>query len=749
MAKGELNKQDYDRVARVLFLLLNRAMMYQADHPHIQSAITNLKQELGEVLPGSSSMVLILNRDQLFLDEEPVDSRINTTRIVRLFKKTGVQSISFLSGISEEELQTLIVILTTPQKFTDSEKMIEELNFQGVQNLKVNHVFYKKVTKDDEVISRGDKTDNPSPFAGGEAAGISDQFMKVLVEGLLTEETEKALSMKNLLADPAGLTQNMLETENKSMQAVASGNVPAGAAQGGPTPEAGSLPPGTTLLYQIQALSDDVTQKLESGAQVDMMDVADAVSEMKKQLNRGIEAQRAINQAFANEEQLLSQMDELTDNVIVQLIKNEYQQGQITTSRLAQILRRLVPEAGGLKRLLPKIKAALLAEGMPMADYLQLVQHLGKELESDELSLIMAEAAESVGMDGEDLIEEIRKKPERAAELIAIAAEIRSGTGDEKAFTEMLVDYVEQLGASVQTETAASGDGEEGTNARQMMSDIGSGLVAQLKKMNFSGEALLGMEQRINDRIEDVLGRLASNTAVLTSTPAQKPSKEKTLLQMMEYGLGDNEALRGYLRVVRAKAKAGEIDENSFEQIFLDLIEQEKISREQEEKRQLPPGILKLKEFRFYLEKELYRAKRHDHCLSVLPISILKARLVDSDKKKAAKGLDKADLWDAVYRQLMGFIRVSDIIGEFSHNACGIIMPMAEKTNADLAWKRLSKLLSDHVFEANDLKLKIVFAGSVASYSPDIKPNFDSFVKTISFELEHVVSRLKYVHRLT
>jgi len=751
MSKPKLNKQDYDRIARVLFLLLNRAMMYQANHPHIKDAIGNFQQELTTVLPGSSSLVLILNRDQLFLDEEPVDQRINTNRIVALFKKTGVQSISFAAGITVDELQTLITILTTPQKFSSSEKMVEELNFCGVQHLKINHVFYKKMTKDEKVISLQDQKEAAASVPGEKSAEVPDQLMKMLVEGLLAEDTEKALSMKNLLADPAGLSQEMLNAENKSMQAATSGNFPAGSTADDTPPAAGedikNLAPGATLLYQIQALSDDVNQKLEAGDQVDMMDVADAVSEMKRQLNRGIEAQKAVNQAFANEEQILSQMDELTDNVIIQLIKNEYQQGKISPTRLAHILRRLVPDAGGLKRLLPKIKIALIAEGMPMADYLQLVRQLGKELESDELSQILSEAAEAVGMEGEDLIEEIRKKPEQAAELMAIAAEIRKGTGDEKAFTEMLIDYVEQLGNKVREESADAGDGEEGAKARQMMIDVGSGLVAQLKNMDFSNEALLNMEERINARIGSVLEKFSTDSDIMSTVSAEPAQKEKTLLEMMERSVEGDEELKNFLRVIRAKADKKEIDENSFKQIYSDLQEQEKVFREQEEKRELPPGVLKTRDFRFYLEKELLRAKRHNHHLSVLPFSIIKVRFQDANKEKDRQ-IEKADVYDAAYRKLVETSRVSDIIGELSQGMITMILPMTDETNARMALRRISKLLNDHVFEINGMKLKMICAGSVASFSPDRKPNIESFIKTIGFELEHVVSRIKYVHRL-
>ncbi len=749
MPSQKMNKADHDKLSRMVCLLLNRAMMYKADHPHIKDTITNFHQELAKQLSNFPSLALILNRDQLFIDEELVDPRINVSRIIGLFKKTGVQSISFVAGITAEDLQTLINFFTSPHKFPDCDRMIEELNFRGVQNLKINHVFYKKVTKDDEIISHRNKGERSSVMRSEEDAGLSRQFMKMLVEGVLTEEAEKTLSMKTLLDDPAGLSESMLAAESRSMEAVAAGALPSGSWEEGALPDEDlkKITPGATLLYQIQTLSDDVKQKIEAGDQVDMMDVADAVFEMKRQLTIGIEAQKALNQAYANEEKIREQMEELTDNVIIKLIKDEYQQGKITTARLAQILRRLVPEVGGLKRLLPKIKAALLAEGMPMSEYLQLVRQLGKELESEGLSQILREAAESVGVDGEELIDEIRKKPEKAAELLAIAAEIRKGDGDEAAFTETLINYVEQLGAKIEKEAAEEGDPEKEAQARQMMTDVGSGLMAQLKGMNLSAQALAGMEERINARIEAVFEKLAVDRSFLIPGAGEPTRKERTLLQMMEHSPGDNEELRNVLRVIRSEVDAGKIDENNFGQIYARLIEQEKTLREEKRKRQMPPGVLKPEEFRFYLEKEMFRAKRHNHPLSTLSftfVNVSPQTQVPADKK-----IRKTDLFDAAYSRLIGITRASDIIGELNNDTMIIILPMADRTSADTALRRISKLIHDNPIDVEGILLKVIIAGAASSFLPDMKPNIESFIRTINYELEHVAMRVKNIHHLT
>lgn len=750
MADQQLNKPEHAKVSRMACLLLNRAMMYGATHPQIQEGIEGLHQNLARLLPTLSSLTLILNQGQMFLDEERVDPRINTNRIVAIFKKTGIQSISFLNGITAEELQSFIDVFTTPDKYPDSDAMTDGLDQRGVQFLKINHIFYKKVSKDDEVVSRDTARLRASLLPDGADQEFKKRFMEMLLESVLTEEADQALSMKSLMANPTGFSQNMLDADNKSRQALANGTAPGGTgtgpagdgSPGGATPPP-DIEPGAALLYQIQTLSADVQKSLDEDEPIDMMEITDAVFEMKRQLITGIETQKALNVAYANEAQILDQVNELTDSVLVKLIKDEYRQGEITTARLAQIIRRLMPEADELKRLLPKIKSALLAEGMPLNEYLNLVRHLGKELDNEGLSRILQEAAESVGVDGEELIAEIRKNPDQAAELLAIAAETRKGGGDENAFTEMLVNYVEQLGDTMRSEAMADGDAEK---ARQAMADIGSGLAAQLRRMNFSGDQLSKIEERINARIEDVFEKRVAELAPHISPPPPAPSASKSLFQMMEQSRGEDEELQHILKSLRTEVETGALDENNFEAIYTRIIKQVSALKEQEASRQMPTGVLKSAELKFQLEKELHRAKRHNVHVSTLAFTIINVR--PQGKVPPDTKIKKTDLLHAAYQRLVEIVRVSDIIGELKADTMTVILPMANKEDARLALKRITKLLHETPLELNGVTLSVLIAGSVSSFKPEEKPNLEVYIKTMVYELDHVKARVKHIHGL-
>ncbi|MFW5989655.1 MAG: hypothetical protein ACOCPQ_05420, partial [Desulfosudaceae bacterium] len=674
--------------------------------------------------------------------------RINTSRIVALFKKTGIQSVSLLNGLSPKELRDFVEIFTAAGKYPDSEIMMAELQRRGVEHLKINHVFYKKITRDEEVVNRQEAKEELARVSGESRREFQKQFMEMLLQSVLTEETDKALSMKNLMTNPGALSQNMLAAENKGMQAIADGQVPLSPENltGSPEDETGEITPGATLLYQIRALSEEVGKEIEEDSQADMMAVADAVCEMKRQLTLGIESQKALNQAYANEAEIYDEVNTLTDNVIVKLIKTEYQQGKISTTRLAQILRRLVPDPEELKRLLPKIKAALLAEGMPLAEYMQLIQHLGRELESEDLSRVLHEAAETVGVDGGELLEEIRKNPEQAAELMTIAAEIRQGSGDQQAFTEMLINYVEKLGDSLGQQSSADQDSTAEARTRQIMSNLGTGLAARLKTMNFDNDVLADVEERINTRIDEVFEKLSGDQRVKAMS-AEQPRPQKTLLQMMEQNLRENDRLKQILSIIRAEADARQIDENDLDQIYDRISQQEKAFREQRANLQFPAGVLTAPELEFHLRKELSRAKRHNIHLSTLAFTIINAR--PQEKLPPDKKIRKTELLLTAYHRLVEITRDSDIVGELNPETMTVILPMTSREQAQLALRRINKGLHDAALEVNGVPLRVLMAGSATTFQPEERPNIEAFLKTIKYELDHVALRVKNIHNLS
>ncbi len=886
-------KSQISHFGRAFALLLNRTLMYQASHPFIKQSISEALTVATPLLEKITPLVFILNRGQFFIDEEPLDPRMNVTRIANLFKKNNLQSISFEIGLMESELSIFTELFTTMPQGTTAEILRDGLIKKGVFNIKINHVTFKKVTEDDQIVSR-DALKDVTPMMDADDDENRKKFMETVLESVLSEEFAKTLNISNLMSSPKDFTRKMIEAdlatgfnveEGQTDEGLGTGagegpsgqddgtgsglgtggGIGAGPGQGqssGPGDGQGSYPgafestgqglaggrgtgsgaytktgtliiepasgkthpdkgaaglaggggaiqsasdtagaagragrgvspgsaggpghgagmagqqgtgaagdgagtpgqgtgaesqgipgkgsgPGPLLLHQLELMHVEVEKHLQGDSDVGIAELAQAIFDMKKQLLEGIQAQKALGVAYANESAILEAANKLTDQVMVELIREEYQAGNISTQRLAYIIRRLIPEATELKRLLPMIKKTLLAEGMPASEYLNLIHELRNELENEELTRVLQESAESIGIDGDELIEEVKKDPTQAAELIYLASEIRKSGGDDAALSDILIEYVDRIGNQLASEMDDE-DGQDGEDhLKNVMETVESSILKKLGSMNVNADLIQRMEERINQRMESIMDKMR---AQWLNTQANLKRRDKpqllSVLQTLEHNVSEDEELSNILKIVREKVDAGEIEENNFSQINQEINRQREASRSRMEETPMPEGVLTSEDLMFILEKEIARTRRYGAPFSVLALAFVSAK----PKTKSEEGnITNEIVLHSAMDILSKTFREVDYIGQIGKNKILSLLPMASETNAKQALSRVLKALHGKPLVVNGTEVQLRVAGITATYESDSKLDVKTFTKNISTNLADMVSRVKSIQVL-
>jgi hypothetical protein len=784
---------------RTIALLFNRSMMYQPNHPFVEQSIEMFYKGAVDLLEIVNPLVFILNREEFFIDEEPLDPRLNVSRLVTLFKNNGIQSISMEPGLEKREVKVFLEVFNDISRYGNAEAFKKAIFARGVTSIKVNHVRYKKVTEDDEVITRDALKDMTSQMrlTDKDEAENRKMFMDTLLESVLTEEFAKTLNIEALMANPGAVSQNMIQADlahaadggGGGAEADAGGGPGEGGGLGpgegsggdggpgagpgngtggtgagvgggaqGPGPGSGiggpgggvSGPGGTgghggMLFQQLEVMRVEVEKHLEGKSSVALADLAGAVFDMKKQLLEGIEAQKALGVAYENEAAILDHANELTDRVLLQLIKDEYQQGKISPARVAQIIRRLIPEAAELKRLLPKIKAALIEEGMPHTQYLELVQELGRELQSEGLATILQQSGEEIGVDGNQLIAEFKQNPEQAAQLIYLASEIRKGTGDNDTLAEILAGYVEQVGSHMAMDEAQDKDNPE--HLKQVVSSIESKIVSQLGKMDVGGDVITKLEERLNSRMETVLGQMRSEWLKTRGQPGDgggsaKPHKSLSVLQTLEQSVSEHDELGEILKIVREKVETGEIDENDYKRIQDEISNQKQLIKERETNRVMPTGVIKASAMAFIMEKEIARANRYDYSFSALAFSMV--RIKPRVKVKAGV-INNEILMESVLALLAETFREVDILGQLGKNTIVALLPLISREDSKKALNRVMKILQDDPINIKGVPVDFRFAGIAITFDGQHTPDTKSFIRVLSGRLQDMANRLKNI----
>jgi hypothetical protein len=728
MNQSSSKKQDLAKFGRMFSLLLKRASMYQVGHPYLEQSLEEFFPVATRLLDSISPLVFAMHREQFFIDEEPLDPRINVDRMLALFKKTGIQSVSFNKGIGINEVRSLLEVFESPGSYGDVEAMKRALTEKGATHLQINYVLFKKVTDDDEVVSR-ERLREVMPDLSGDAQHTSKKLLlDTMLETALAEELDSAVTVDRILEYPAQVSKRMIDVDVDMSR---KGSTDAKKA-------------GAFLLKQLETMGHRVDESLADKEAPDLSKLAAAVLDMKRQLQKGIEAQKALDIVYGNEGQILHQANEITDRVVIQLVKQEYRSGDVSIPRLAQILRRLIPEGDELKRLLPKIKSALLEEGMSMEDYLNLVQDLVKELQSDTLVGFLEQGSDEIGMERTDLIQEVERNPTQVAELICLAAEVRKTTGDEGVLSDLLVTYVERLSTKLAGGMGSySPEGEK--HLRQVVSGLESGIVSKLRDMDLEADVLARLEEKLEKKLDAMFEEFRSQWGPSQQVSHKEPAKDLTVLQILEQSVDPTEELAHILRDVRTRADVGDIDENDFREIYGEIFRQRQKRLALKARKRVTPHVLEPRDLLYFLEKEICSAKRYGLPFSALSFSIVKAK----PEKQPPKGsLTSQDLMDAILKRLALNLRDADILGHLGGNKVVALLPMTIDREAKLALRRNLRLLHARPIVVNGIPLNVRIAGAVTDYDIDKSLDRGEFVRLLSEDLTKTIHRVKHIQEL-
>jgi hypothetical protein len=733
MENLKLSKKNSERISRTFSIMFNRASMYKMDHPFTIQSIEEVHQSITEGLNDFSPIVIAFNRDQLFVEDEPFDSRLNIKRLIAHFKKAGIHSISFEKGVQKTELDDFVNIFTDTKIHADAGSMKSALASKMVARLKINHVVYKKVTADDEVISK-DKLKDISE--NSDSASMYNEVVNMMAESILMEEAEKSISLDALLSNPEKVSKEIIETDLSTAR----------------NDRSETNHPGGHIADQLVRFKTEIQKAAGNNDNLNLSDLANAVFDLKKQLIEGIQSQKALGITYENETQIIDEANALTDNVLIQLVREEYSSGSISVQRLAQIIQRMMPEPNELRRLIPKLCEAMLEEGMPRADIYQLIEELGKELQNDDLVSFIEKGAEDIGITSEELIREFKSDPSGAAELIYLAAEIRKGAGEENVLTELLVEYIERLGSKIVLDDSDPNGQEDGGHLKEVIARVESEIVDRLEKKGIEPDALKAVQQRLAERMEACFNKLKADwERKQQASQSNEVLGKTTIFQMLEESVAEGDDLHDILRQLRSSIHERGIDENNFQQLHSEiqrlrqLQEESEAPSENNERKILPGNILSHKNTLLLIGKEVSRSIRYETPFSVITFSVEK---ITPERPIPQETINGHQLYDSLMGEMIHILRDADIVGILTKKIIAVLLPMTNKRNAKIALSRLLKCLNSTEFVIEDISFSVKFAGAVTSFDYDETPDLTSFISAAENEHNDFLARLRNVQDL-
>ena len=622
-------------------------------------------------------------------------------------------------------LTQFLEIFTDLNQYPDVDAMKQAVHEKGLDKFLINYFVYQKIKRDEEIIKSSEISHGDADGSSEEdpSAPTSKELLAILTADTLSEEAKKSISVESLMQGPDAFSQMLIEEDLAAVE----------------NAEDGSIKPGTALVQSLNRFQENVDTVIASNTGVDITELAEDIFILKRKLIQGLEAQKAKGVIYLDQQIIEHDVDEIADSVLIRLITEEYNKGAVSIKRLAQIVLRVTTDTAELQRIIPKLKLALLDAGMPMVDYLQFVQEWKDELQSDELTRVLEQGAEAIGLEGEDLIREIVKNPKETAELIYLAAEIRKSGQDEHLLSDLLVNYVEQAGTELTLEATKDTADVSGEKVEGIFSKVRTEIVDKLKQKDIDVDVLKKMEERLTERLDERLQHLKSSMVFnqIHSGGARPPTKAD-MLKLLKTQAKDADELKAIVLQVKETLEEKGVPDVMFQEIYDDIMA--KSAQKEKEKSKLPPpGSLNRGSTLFVLEKEMFRANRYYTPFSILSFSVVKAVPKEANKPGS---VTPEEIIAVFVGTLTVIVRETDLVGMLGAKMIVVIQPMTTGPNAKIALERISKSLKSYEMVVNTIPFHMDFAAAATPFDADQTANLKALVKRIQTDLKHQVTQV-------
>ncbi len=621
-------------ILKSLWTAYNNCTLYSPHHPLAEKTVADFYNRLLEILPAISPLTIHLEEESLFCESWKIEKKGFAFRLITRFKDSGVQSVAFEQGLDHEALKLFFAMLNEPGKYDTVEKMKNAFVENDMGGIELNFITFQKVKSDEIVVSEnfGEFIRN---LAGGDGVMQSDRNIQKLRARIKNEGA-------------ASLVSYLMKIKNR---------IPVD------THNYKNLPPLYDVIDTLKVLKKGFIEDLQ-------VDTAHAV----------------IDQAA---ETAVTEPDTLANEIMIKIISEEYTAGVRSPGDLALLIKRLIPDTITMKRLLPHIKQALLARGMSLPEYLEMVRCLISELEGSSLITLLKETGEAIGVSVDEIVKDLKKNPQAAARLIVLASEIKnhlSGTDEE--FIANISNYIERIGMKMIKDDIEQNSETERQDIEETLSAIENDLLKTFGPGDIRPVPIDLIQRNLRIRLSAAVQRLKEETAQIkadrvteaSNTPAVSKSKSKK------------------------KAATRKVPS-------------------------LPKEILRKKDTRRILQREIQRNCRYKTPFACLSLSLDYDTCNDSPSNEMLKLI-----FTEIYRILAENVRDLDVIGSpgsLADNYIMVILPETSQKGANILKNRLEQKCSAITIDYRGKRIVPRITISTISYDEEHKPHMPAFLRQV------------------
>jgi GGDEF domain-containing protein len=571
-------------------------------------------------------------------------------------------------------------VIADVNRNADVDLMKSELSRRGVKGFRLNYVVYRKMTADDQVVQKDMVISPPGTPVAGMQPGITGGA-----------QPSDSVSLTRMLIDPKATAGSLFYASRQ-----------------------GAPPKPATVASTVAMLGSQVRQAATTG-QVASENLMEAVLVLREECFGHIKDFNTAGLIDQEMEQVVGEVEKLTHETILHLVREEYRSGEVSVKRIAQILRRMLPDRRELRRLLPLLKDALLGAGMPYVKYVELIGELRHELEGDDVVAAVAQAAREMGVTPDEVIEEIKKHPADAARLMILSAELRHTDGaNDAGFEQLLTDYIEKVSQQMTVSSTDAKNPEGGKQLGAVLQKIEANLIDNLKKQGVAQSVLTALTARLTERLPYLLD-MTKTEWLKSALDAQPDLDVATLAKLIAGTVQQAVDIDTHRDTLYALCQKKGLTPDQIQEVLHQAATRVAAMAAQID---LPRGVLSSSAIMYFLDRECKLSLRYHNPFSLLVLSILRVNDGAGGERPLSND-ERPTFTRTLIIALKGIMRDIDMIGvpsSTTESIVFVILPMTEEANTYGLVQRLRRELSEHSFEVAGALVRLNLAVSITGF---------------------------------
>ncbi len=410
------NKTNYSDIISKLGAAIQRLSLYDIDHPIIAESFREPYDSINQSLNTNNVLNIGLVEDRLVVEGIPVDSKnLLTQNFISLLKDNSLHGITIQKGLAKKELIKFCYILKEPESRKEkAEELKSTLKSVNIEHIKLNLVYYAKVTKDQRETIQQRRP--PLTKVTTELGRAEDLVIANYLMGNISEEKLDSDAFENeLLTNPqyiANIISNINEGKNEYRKLKADAS------------------PSKVVIQCLKRINKYFLENMSLDWNTYKKNLVSLILSLSQELQKSLSTERkTIKDGISEDDLLKSLLLRFEDSVRIDIIVKEYLIRKKLSDEFIEFIRKIIPTQDTLKELTPQLIKKLRTSGMSSEDMDSLQTTLWQKV-ATQARILIAEDDEPVRKVYKDELEDMGFKVLEAGSGKVALQKIKSGNPD-------------------------------------------------------------------------------------------------------------------------------------------------------------------------------------------------------------------------------------------------------------------------------------------------------------------------------